>query len=187
MFPLLTIPLPCFHTFMIKYIQSQAAILIHPMPFKKLMFSLCLVCLGISILHITAKIILQRTFLNQVYLYKLWNVTHSLSSKKQSTWTLRSSSIYHAGLIFHYSLHIDIHLSSNTISIHRYFFYIETIFLNILCLFSVSIPVLKVFSPNDILLPSTLILPTTQNLPQMLTLKHQLFSEVPFRYDLFIL
>lgn len=161
MFPLLTIPLPCFHTFMIKYIQSQAAIIIHPMPFKKLMFSLLLVCLSTSILHITAKIIFQKNLselglsLQTLECYPQPFLQKTINMDFKVLYNL--SSIYHAGLILHYSLYIDIHLSSNIFSIHRYFFYRDTIFLNILCLFSLSIPILKVFSANDILLPSTLI------------------------------
>ena len=106
-----------------------------------------------------------------------------------------------------FELHLPCWSYFSLLSIHRYislqkdmhlwigifflyigiFFNRDTIFRNILCIVSVSIPVLKIFSPNDILLPFTLILPTNQNLPQMFTLKHQLFSEGPFRYDLFIL
>lgn len=143
------------------------------------MFSLPLVCLIISILYTTAKIISQknRSELGTSLFYKLGNVAHSLSSKKQSKVFYNLSSIYHTGLIFHYFLYINIHLSSNS----------TTIFLNILCLFSVSTPVLKVFSPNDIFLSSTLILLTIQNLPQMLTPMDGVFSEGPFKYDLFIL
>lgn len=169
MFPLLTIPLSCFHTFIIKYIQSQAAIISYSMPFKKLMFSLPLVCLSPSTLHITAKLIFQKNLcelglsLQTQEYYPQPFLQKTIKMDFKVLYNLNS--IYHAGLIFHYSLYIDINFSSNIFSIHRYFFYRGTIFLNILCLFSVSKPVLKVSSPNDIFFPSTLILPTTQSLP----------------------
>lgn len=147
------------------------------------MVSLSLVCLVTSILYTAAKIIFQKNHseLGLSLLYKLGNVAHSLSSRKQSTQTLKSSTIWAQStilvLFFTTFLYIDIHLSSNS----------TTIFSNILCLFLVSMPVLKVFSPNDIFLPSTLILPTIQNLPQMFIPMDGVFSEGPLKHDLFIL
>lgn len=108
MVPLLMIPLSCFHTFTTKYIQSQAAIIIYPMPFKKLMFSLPLVCLSTSILHITAKIIFQKNLSELgLPLQTLESYPQPFLQKKPIKVDFKVlynlSSIYHAGLIFHYS------------------------------------------------------------------------------------
>jgi len=118
MFPLLTIPLPCFHTFMIKYIQSQAAIIIYPMPFKKLMFSLPLVCLSTSILHITAKIIFPKN-LSELGLSLQTLECYPQPFLEKTTWTLRSSTIWAQSTMLVFSL-LSIHRYT---SFFKYFFY----------------------------------------------------------------
>lgn len=88
--------------------------------YKNLMFSLPLVCLILSILQTTAKIIFQNNpcelGVSSVLEVLKCSPQHFLQKRINLDFKVvyNLSSMYYSGLIFHYFLHTDIHLSSNS-------------------------------------------------------------------------
>lgn len=148
------------------------------------MFSLPLVCLILSILQTTAKIIFQNnpcelgvsSVLEALKCFPKHFLQKRINLDFKIVYNL--SSMYYSGLIFHYFLHIDIYLSSNSttpFSTHMYFVYFQ-------------FPCLSSRCSLQMIYSCILPYPTyTSKSSSNVNLKYGVFSEGPLRYHLCIL